>query len=659
MSFFNKTKTLNLTDEQYTQVLKNKLQSVVDTSSRTSCNNIQEVIGVDNCDIQFGKQVCEASILAQTTVSNTIENETTQKMFAQLSQEAASKVDLGFGALAMGNSTEASNIARRKVETVNDINVAMKTDCVRDIQLVNAQRVVNSKNCKVLFSDQVTTSNIVADCAVEATLNSKALQDLESVVSQKADATLKGGGIFELILLLLMIPLMLFLVPAALGKGIQVATNNPKKPVIPGLAKFLLVVLIFALGLWYPGFGAWYFGVPPWPYPYESGLGADGKPICFEGKSDEDLIVNKTAWFDKNCIAKHGGKCRNDKDRLVHYEECGVFSGKCSDPKAAADIDNFLETNMLCASIPANILSCNANNVAQKTIPQTSLTSYEGCKLCTNHKSPAFGLFISKDSKCDENTDVTLDKFAAISKMTIDTPQGPKEVENKVMDDEVETSNTCGLTMDLGRTENCVFAEKMNSESLSALGKDECLNPEYQNKKRFFVHAYSDCKKLQSKLGALGKPETTLEKPIPLSFQCPPRVEDFMTKCDKKGVCNYSSNNSDPTSEESKACRNDFTGCRDQAYMQDKKVDDAFMAGCKDMYEGWKGRKDAILYGTIAGYVLIVFTILFIIYRSLGQEQNQPTGPTFSLFGAPQPQAHQQTTLPSIYTKPKDLSPKL
>lgn len=673
MSFFNKTKTLNLTDEQYTQILKNQLQSVVDSSSRTSCNNIQEVIGVDNCDIAFGKQVCEANILAQSTVSNTIDNQTTQKLFAELSQDAASKVDIGFGAVAVGNSTEASNIARRKIDTINDISVAMKTDCVKDIQLVNAQRVVNSKNCKVRFADQVVTSDIVADCAVTATLNSKALQDLESTISQKADATLKGGGIFELILMLLMIPLMLFLVPAALGKGIQVATNNPKKPVIPGLAKFLLMILIFALGLWYPGFGAWYFGVPPWPYPYENGLGADGKPICFQGKSDEDLIVNKMAWFDKNCIAKHDGKCRDNKHKLVHYEGCGVFSGKCSDPKAAADIDNFLEANMLCASIPSNALTCNPVNIAQKTIPQNSIDHYEGCKLCTNHKSPAFGLFINEQSRCDENTQVSLDKFGAFSKMIVEKDKIYKLEDNLVLDDVAinnkdgpPTVNSCATSWDLGRSENCLSIDWADLGdikgfrdfigSYAALGKDECMNAEYQNKKRFFVHAYSDCKKLQSKLVALGKPATTVEKPIPLSFQCPPRVEDFMTKCDKNGVCNYSSNNPDPTSEEFRACRNDFEGCRDNEYVQDKKVADQFSNECKKMYEGWKGRKDAILYGTIAGYVLIVFTIILIIYRSLRQEQNQSTGPIFSLFGAPQPQAQPQTTLPSIYTKPKDLS---
>jgi len=177
--------------------------------------NIQSIKNstLDNCKVQFSPQVCKATLLADFIGVNTLDVKLVQEVYKRTVQDV--EEDLEVGPLPTDQSSFKSQYEKNKIRLINDTNMHLMTDCSRNVTAINEQTIENT-TCtdasEVNFAAQVNTPEIIAQCAIDQAGNLEASQALTALTDQKAKTTMSFSGLWDLIILLLMIPLLLFLI---------------------------------------------------------------------------------------------------------------------------------------------------------------------------------------------------------------------------------------------------------------------------------------------------------------------------------------------------------------------------------------------------------------------------------------------------------------
>ncbi|CAK9047638.1 unnamed protein product, partial [Durusdinium trenchii] len=396
----------------------------------------------------------------------------------KLTKQSAESIEKS-GVGKIGNVSKSSNVEKNFIKMAIDTSVALATDCSKRVSNLNEQ-VVENTSCEkyntINFAAQNATASIVSECTATAAGQSSALQDLTAIADQTAKATLKGGGLMEIILLMLMLPLMLFLIPLAIRKGFT--AFRKKKPPMNGLMKasiacFVLFGLYFFLV--YPGFAAWRFGAAPWPNPKSTTKDSEGDVVCQDGVYKKESILNTFMFVDRECTiarAEDPSATCDATDQQIYYEGCGLF-GACNATDFAADRGSFEDASTACAKIPPDLVQyCRASDLALSLFADT----YGSCKKCTDPALDLFGLFVAEGADC-VTADVDNTKYAAIG-----------EVMN---DSGTFVANTCDSATEAGF---CYATEA----ALLAESPDDCMDVAYQQRKKTFSKLVRACQEIDA-----------------------------------------------------------------------------------------------------------------------------------------------------------------
>lgn len=122
----------------------------------------------------------------------------------------------------------------------------LETDCSQNISAVNDQSLTGveidcTQGGSINFDQQTASSEIVAQCAINQSGSADSTQTMTSLSEQDASLVKSGGYLWDIIILMLMIPLLLFLIPLAIRKGFTAFGNNDPRP------KYIFVLTIILL----------------------------------------------------------------------------------------------------------------------------------------------------------------------------------------------------------------------------------------------------------------------------------------------------------------------------------------------------------------------------------------------------------------------------
>lgn len=188
---------------------------------------------------------------------------------------------------------------------------------------------------------------------------------------------------------------------------------------------------------------------------------------------------------------------------------------------------------------------------------------------------------------------------------------------------------------------------------------NECLNMEYQTKKREFVQYNGQCLALQAIMGV----NFVTEK---ISNFCPTDPYRYFDCDSGTSKCNYTA--VDPVNQ--KACSNDFEGCADPDYLTDKTKDDQLASLCAARYEEWKRINPEVSIFTMIVYTLLIGIIILLgIKGRKGNESGHASstwifivsllflimmlGVSIMLLGA----AYGQPWIPTVFTDTENFNP--
>lgn len=604
----NSSIATNEVNKSISSTITSVLQSQIDASSKALCSNAIHIENVSGCKMQFDGQTCDASVISSMMADTNFTEKTSQSVFDQTKQMSDALTDPGFG--SFGNSSRSSNIQNLNVAVAKDVEMSMKTDCSVEARAIN-EIVVRNVTCTpgdsvdFKFGKQAVTVKMVADCVAKHGASTQAMQDLSTMTDQTAKATTKGGGLWDLIILLLMAPLLTFLMPLALRKGFTSFKDKDTSPL-----HTVAIVLSICLGIcfvgWWPGYGAFQLGIAPWPYPYSEKDLSNGKQVCKDGVFDRTTVVNEFMFYDPNCFlynqvnATTGPNCP-DSEKEIHYKTCGLFSGKCKSAELDAEIARFKKVSKLCAEMPPlkGVQFCTEDNLAAIMFRD----EYPTCK-----KLRA-GVFVNEKVDTSGTVNVNPDVFLAAGEKFMEGVQDPIKVR-------------CN-----GRP-NCIDLE-VTADDPDGTAKflqsspDDCLDPDYQTKKGLFILAKKKCKELNDTVPEVIR-NTSEEGGLRHSYQeqCALSPTMYFTKC-SGNRCTYQTDSTDV--EVQRACRNDYTDCQDPEYLQDAGYVETMATLCKKRYDDWQGRHISFLQVTVAVYLIIVICIvaLFIIGNKKRQQQRQ------------------------------------
>lgn len=625
----------NTIDNEFNQTINQTLTSTIDNATSAFCQNVQEVVNTKGCTVNFATQVCDASIVASLMASNTLTAETMQDLYKSTVQDA-SFVNEQSAAKALFDEeySNVSNHEKNKINMTANVALHLYTDCTRNISNVNLQSVRDTE-CEeynvINFAAQTSSSSIIADCAIEQAGTSKASQFLTAISQQTASVTKKGGYMWDLIILLLMIPLLLFLIPYAIRKGFTKGMSGRTK-----VAFALSIITLIIATVWWPGFLSYRLGVFPWPYPWDQRpMGDDQGPVC--GPTGEitrnDMIVNQFMWWDNEClVSTQGGQqpgvCTTS-EQSIHYEQCGLFNttNPCDDTDFLSDSVLYRDYLAACARgpDPGFVGFCEMGELAQKTfvdLPTLGLDDKvpaygDTCKRCDNPSDALFGLYIDANADCSTASVDPL-AFAAVGKTT--------NPNTGVVSDAVCEAADAGFCYD-------------TMADLTAAFADDCSNEGYQTRKRQLSKMLRQCDDINAALTAGGFTDfvNTPSNPVSLEVQCQGLRPSNWMDCNSDGTCNYipdgctlvgtASPAAGPSNIDSydcsgvldevvKACRNDFTDCSDPDYVKDKKIQDGFAQLCKDRYEQWKKLNPTAWIATLAFYAVVIVITLLLFWQN-------------------------------------------
>lgn len=562
----------NRIEEELYNIMNQNLSSTVNASQNVACTNIQEIVdSTINCTVNFAKQACDASILANIAVSNSFENKVVQEMYRKSTQKASYENSQSAFKQLLDKPGNVSNFAKHINKQITNIQMHLKTDCSQNIVNTNSQRIANVIcNGEVNFDEQDIKTEVISECVVNQAGKNEASQALTAISEQEASMVKSGGYMWDIILLMLMFPLMLFLIPLAIRKGFS-AFGSKDYDRRPGLIFWMTILLILSLGLWWPGWAAINYGM--WPFVPAAHVSEAGQQKCVDGKLEEGLVVNKYMWWDQNCLnASDGGQnpvtC-TDTLRAQHYESCGLFAdvNGCDDPAFIQDREAYTNYIKVCSRIPDGLVTyCRPTDLANHVFNTKSSAAYgPTCKRCENPSDKWYGMFINSNADCN-TANISSKAYAAVG---------------SVMDE----SGTFSANNCVGdSTGNCYD----DIDSLLEAYPHDCAEETYQNRKAVLSELVTICEDINT----FSPVKSTTDQPRTLKQQCSVPVESFLD-CNSDTSCNYvpsgcvcdTNDNCDCSGvDESivKSCKNNFEGCSDEQYIEHMNVEYELSAKCQN-----------------------------------------------------------------------------
>lgn len=323
------------------------MEQKVDGSLSVNCKNTMEVVGVKGCTVNFGKQVCKASGIADVTTDANFTAKATHDLFNTIQQKANNSIS---GITVGAAISLTSNFSRTMMDVSTKTVQSFVTDCSKNASAVNEQTVKDCTDSNIQFAAQNSDVSVMGNCAAKATASTDAFNKLTNVVAQTATAEIKGIDIMAFLLMLLL-PLLFLLVGPSLLRSItsswrsnDESEESKNRAVSSKMLYYLCLLLVIYLALVWPGLTAGLLHVTPWPpaiVNYKDDFCSDGKANLAEGNKyniDPRIFINDFYFYDKDCTLQVPGEpCVKKK----HYKSCGIFSGICDDPAAKADIDAY------------------------------------------------------------------------------------------------------------------------------------------------------------------------------------------------------------------------------------------------------------------------------------------------------------------------------
>ena len=592
-------------EKQITQTSEKNLESSIDASSTTACQNLQEIKeSIVDCPITFKSQTCDGQAIMDFVGQNTMEDTTKQEIIditSQLNQQDMS----GIALLQVQSNIQRTN-EKVAYKQMQETNMALSTDCSINLDLFNIQRVENSE-CKdkgaITFAAQKITAASMASCASKQGGKTESSQGLTKMMEQGSVQKLDGVSMMDILFPVVLGMMMLFAGPALLArfakKAIDVgryATKQEQPP--PGpvtrMAKWVFLIFFLLFFVWWPcPVGAWHLGV--WPYGEPSKEFKDSP--CINGKLKKDVVdTNKFVQWDGGCAYQQGTTCP-ESEKLFSYK-CGLFSGKCTDPseEMKKEMDAYKAYVKWCGKTPKGIGECTGPSLYAKSTPKND--KIKGCKVCTS--GPYKGGLVKDDADC-KTVKAQYRKFMVDEERKGSTPCEDKE------------GGFCISDVEAYKTEF----------------PDDCDDVGYQNiKRRVSGLLRGTCDKLNAVVPPSFKNTDT--ETFSVSQQCSATAPDFM-QCGNNGTCwyiptgcVYKGELPRPKKLESEsqlkdfdcsnankaaiaACRNDFTECTDPLYLEDSGYDAGAEELCKKAHEKWEGRHMTLLWVTIGSYLFLLF----------------------------------------------------
>lgn len=584
------------------QNINTTMQQIVNASSNVNCTNLQKVSGVQGCSITFAPQFCEAIAIGNVSTLGDFSAVAIQDMANSIKQSAEA-VNEGLNVLQNSNASTVMTLYNNmSIDTLQTFN----TDCSKNISALNAQIVENS-SCgskdKIRFSDQVISLEVIGDCVATAVARSNSSQKLVNQLDQKAKALNKGLSLWAIVVIGLILLAFMLVAPI----GIRILTKPHAKPQSNQTdaevqnektkqgSMYIIFFVVFLALVWYPGLGAYFLGVTPWQHTVPEN--DRGEPFCRKSELvDPNEVINKFMFWDELCTvpsdANLAGQACTDEARQVSYKTCGLFmDGGCDDPdfltnktaytnmyKACSDLRNMEET----------VEYCTPEDLAASFFAQ----DYEGCKRCDDPDSGLWRTFVGDKETNGSGTkveiegalydNIALDLACRVFKICND------EEQKKADDIEYHTCDATNISLTAYWNQDpdgCQAGAEIghcfsDPDQLLAVSPNDCLNPQYQARKREFSKMLRKC---DTVLANTVIPDQADGKPGLLAEMCPPNVYDYFDKCDPSTDecryvatgctgCDADGNNCDcsganPTKV--KSCRNDFEGCDDVDYVTD------------------------------------------------------------------------------------------
>jgi hypothetical protein len=345
--------TLNDLKSAITQTMEQK----VDANVAVNCQNIQEVIGSTGCNITFGPQLCKAAGIADVTTDGNFAASATQDVFNSIEQKAKNSISgITIGAAVSNTSNFAKTVMDVSTTTVQSFN----TNCSKNASALNRQMVKDCTDSTINFAAQSADVSVMGNCAANAAASTDSFNKLTNVVSQTAEAEIKGVDLMSMILMMLL-PLLFFMIGPSLIRTVTSSWRNndnspetQKQAAASKLLSTLSMILVAYAALVWPGVGALVTHVYPWPpaiVNYKEDFCTDGQAGFAAGKTyhiDPRAFINNFVFYDKDCTLQAPGEpCEKAK----HYKSCGIFSGLCDDPNAVADLEAYKAAFEACGTL--------------------------------------------------------------------------------------------------------------------------------------------------------------------------------------------------------------------------------------------------------------------------------------------------------------------
>lgn len=662
---------------EVTSVLETTIDQSFQGGSSIRCSNIQSIIGsvIDNCDINFAEQSCNATVISDVTTSQSFQNIAKQEIFNEI-EAVAEATNKGLS-LQLADVSSASAYVENVVTSSNEVVFAMRTDCTKNVTNVNLQTLEDSVcfSSTVNFAAQDVSSEIIASCSSESVGNNQSFQDITNIVSASATATIDGLSFLDALMPLIIFLVLIIIIVVAVKVVSTIAGQSGGNFIGLFIALTFLLIFMFAwiLFVW-PGAStmsvAAYIGAWPWPFPISL---QNGDNYCkTEGSNyPRDQIINYFIWYDESNVSQ---SVDYGSARYYKSAECGLFSGTgCDDPDFLTDQDLYNNAFEACRRSSPNFGSiapfstCSVGQLSANFFTQSGYglgeTSYNDftaapntwmddycsrnssdwrcvlpsndaerrnlfdgsfCRRCEPGDGENLtGIYVRTGESCDTNNLDTSRYFLigkdAWTEQTFDCADaavgyGPAGV----------------LFPDEG-----TFCYSNPFSYMDDGNANDCLDAAYQRQKSQLARVFRACT-VGTDVYRTAQPNIGDRTPY-MSEICPVNPIAYFTKCGARSTgeidCTYVSASGTQELE----CTNDFSSCQDPDYVKDLNLYNAVNAQCQS--QGAKARNGE-KYGTGVGVavllliIVVVFITVFVaIPRQTGKSLKElattkPTDPT-------------------------------
>lgn len=609
-----------------TNAVEGAIQAAMDSQVRGSinvaCQNLQIAENVRDCDIQFADQVCNAVGVSNFTSNTALTGDLSQDIMSEISAHANASTS-GI-TLQLAQVSNSSSVIDNYTKLAMNVSQSFMTDCTRNISAINEQAVKDCAGSVLKFQPQEVSAEVIGDCVANQVGSLQAAQSVKNLLDAGSTATTEGVDIAELTMFMLITILGGGLFLYAIRTGLfarlpgQAPPSDGEKRRFQAI-QFFLLMLFLSCVLWYPGLGAWYLRIAPWPYNMGS-TGTDGLPSCWGGRNlDESTFVNTFMWWDPYCLAKSaaieenpekdGGFCDTDTQKK-HYHQCGLFAttGGCDDPEFKQAEASYIRAVEACGKLQgATFDQCDVSHIANQLFPDVDGT-YPKCKRCvgesdeekrSQYPRALYGMWVQDNKKCD---------YQSINPYYYQKGDHPCPPDDPYCKDKIE--------------------------DLLAVSPNDCEAVAYQSKKRQLSQFLRACDQVQQTNAVTFATKGSM--PL-VAEQCPPQIFRYLTKCNAGSkrctykaqgcVCDAKGENCDCSNADPyvvASCRNDLEACctrdergelrcRDPDYQRDRVVYEIANDLCRKNWERYKSLNPLAWQITLGVYLFTFFAILYLI----------------------------------------------